>query len=345
MRNINKVSFNKQPKTSEELIQQLKDRGMIIEDEDFAKEILSKVSYYRLSGYWFKYQNKSKANVSNIKKTELENFSKKITFENISDIYKFDSKLKSLCFDALEKIEISVNTVISDYMCNKYGAYWFLDKNNIETIKYRKKKEDSSIEEIIVFSYDKLIEQIEKDIQKNNKAPFIRSFYSKYSDKFPPYWIISQVITFGTISKIYSAISYDNRKEISKRLNFNEAFLNMNLKALSHVRNICAHYSRLWNNKNSLTPANIKFNRVEKNSIYNYTFHTRISNDRTIFPVIYTIALFLINLYPKSKWVSLVSDKITEYQNKTNNLVSFENMGFPDNWQELPLFKNMLENK
>ncbi len=345
MQNINKVSFDKQPKTSEELIQQLKDRGMTIKDKDFAKEILSKVSYYRLSGYWFKYQNKSKSDISKISKTELENFFKEITFENIVDIYKFDSKLRSLCFDALEKIEVSINTVISDYMCNKYGTCWFLDKNNIKTIKYSKKKGNGTLEEIIVFSYDKLIEQIKKDIQKNNKAPFIKSFYKKYNNKFPPYWIVSQIITFGTISKIYSALSYDNRKEISKKLNFNETFLNMNLKALAHIRNTCAHYSRLWNNKNSLTPANIKFNRIERNSVYNYTFHTEKSNDRTIFPVIYTIALFLINLYPKSKWVSLINNKIEEYQEKTNNLVSFKNMGFPDNWQEVPLFKVMLENK
>ena len=58
MQNINKISFNKNPKTSEELIQQLQDRGMIIEDEIFVKDILSKVNYYRLSGYWFKHQYK-----------------------------------------------------------------------------------------------------------------------------------------------------------------------------------------------------------------------------------------------------------------------------------------------
>ena len=335
-----KIPFNKEPKTLEELIRLLKSRGMIIKNEDFAKELLSKVSYYRLSGYWFKYQNKSKSDIS----TDIEKFYQQITFENIADIYKFDSKLRSLCFDALEKIEVSINTVICEYMCNKYGAYWFLDKNNIETIKYSRKKEDGIIEETTVFSHDKLIECIEKDIKKNDKAPFIKSFYSKYSDKFPPYWIVLQLLTFGTISKIYSSLHYEDRKEISKKLNLNEAFLNRNLKALAHIRNICAHYGRLWNTKNSLTPANIKFNKIEQNNIYNYIFHTGTFNNRTIFPVFYTIALFLVNLYPKSKWVYPVSKKIEEYQEKTNNLISFEKMGFPKNWEQLPLIKTLLKN-
>ena len=186
MKYASRLPFNKQSKTSEELILLLKSKGMIIKDEVFAKELLSKVNYYRLSGYWFKYQAKWFNKNSMIAENESfeNNFIKRITFENISDIYKFDSKLRSLCFDALEKIEISINTVICDYMCNKYGAYWFLDENNIETIKYKKKKFDGTIEEIIIFSHEELIKRISKDIKKNDKATFIKSFYSKYNDKF-----------------------------------------------------------------------------------------------------------------------------------------------------------------
>ena len=391
MQNINKISFNKNPKTSEELIQQLQDRGMIIEDEIFVKDILSKVNYYRLSGYWFKHQykyikekvikiicNKEKEGekifveevIDNLKKInidlteeiiqdirssfdgnnvrdlfndKLDDFFNKITFKNVVDIYKFDSKLRSLCFDALEKIEISISTVLCNHMCQTKGAYWFLDKNNINTKIYTKKKKDGTTKKIIIFSHDKLIEQIGNDIEKNNKATFIKSFYSKYNNDFPPYWIISQIITFGTISKIYATLPKMDIESIARNLNVTRKFLEKSLISLSYIRNICAHYSRLWDKEYSLTPGDINFKINNRNNIYNYSFNS-FSNNASFFHVFYTIALFLKILYPESKWVTLVTKKIEEYQPKTNGLVSFEKMGFPEGWKELPLIKEMLKN-
>lgn len=43
----------KQATTIEEQIALLKNRGMIIGDEDKAKEILMDIGYYRLGFYWF----------------------------------------------------------------------------------------------------------------------------------------------------------------------------------------------------------------------------------------------------------------------------------------------------
>ena len=391
MENI-KIPFDKQAKTPEELIKQLIKRGMIVDNNDFAEDILSKVNYYRLSGYWFKHQYKyikekiikiiynrqkegkkipSEEVIDNLQSMniglnkgiiqdiinsindnklvdlfndKLDNFFDKITFENVVDIYKFDSKLRSLCFDALEKIEISISTAICNHMCQTKTAYWFLDKDNVNTKTYNKKKFDGTVEEITIFSYDKLIERFNKDIKENEKSLFIKNFYSKYSDTYPPYWILSQIITFGTLSKIYTVLSSLDQKAIAKKMNFTVKFLDKSLVFLCYIRNICAHYNRLWDKENSITPININFKATNINSIYNCVFHTE-NNNTNFFPTFYTIALFLKNLYPKSKWVTLVSDKIKEYQTKTNGLVSFDKMGFPNNWQELPLFKTMLENK
>ncbi len=349
MKENNKIPFNKPPKTFDELIQQLKDRGMIIGNEDFAKDILSKVNYYRLSGYWFKFQNKyinrDMVYSSPQEKEEFENkFSIKITFENIVDIYKFDSKLRSLCFDALEKIEVTINSVICEYMCKKTGdPYWFLDGTNI--IPYKNKNK--------IVSHDDILKKFKEYINnsRNKKTTCLKSFYFKYNNEYPPYWILSQFITFGTLSLVYNMLLPSDKMEIAKKLKLYKDFLENSLHALAYIRNVCAHYARLWDNENSITIANINFYQNNPNSIYNIDFHNVNENNIMVnknninfFPVFYTIALFLKNLYPKSKWVSLVSNRIEEYQTKTNSLVSFERMGFPKGWEELPLIKEMLKN-
>ena len=50
---MNKVSYSKTALTYAEQLQQLKIRGLIIEDEPKALHLLEVISYYRLSGYWY----------------------------------------------------------------------------------------------------------------------------------------------------------------------------------------------------------------------------------------------------------------------------------------------------
>lgn len=343
---MEKTNFSKKSKSSNELIEQLINRGMVINNPDYCKDILSRVNYYRLSGYWFKFQNKWLKQMpipENSTSTEIEKlnnqFIRRVSFENIVDIYRFDSKLRSLCIDALEKIEIAFGTAICNHMCQKYGGYWFLDQNNIIPISKNTQEGKK-----IIFNYNSLIKDIDELLNKNKRTNCIQNFYNKYSNKYPPYWILAQLITFGTLSKIYSSLPAIDKKEIARILQVNEPLLSKSLVLLSYVRNICAHYARLWDNDNSLTPPNIKLNPVEKNSVFNYTFHRPQNNNTTFFPIFYLITFYLHTLYPTSKWCSIVDKKIQEYEEKTDSLISFKAMGFLDIWRELPLFKEMLNN-
>ncbi|MBR6412694.1 MAG: Abi family protein [Alphaproteobacteria bacterium] len=343
---MQRVKFFKESKTPDELIEQLVKRGMVITNRDYAKDILFKINYYRLSGYWFKFQNKwlkqlpVPENATSEEIDELNNqFIRRVSFENIVDIYRFDSKLRSLCIDALEKIEIGISSVLCNHMCQKYGGYWFLNKQLVQKVTKKTKEGEK-----VLFNHDLLMEDIDKLLAKNKRTKCIKNFRVKYTDEYPPYWILAQLVTFGTLSKIYSSLPPVDKKEIAKMLGVNDELLSHSLTLLSYIRNICAHYARLWDNDNSVVPLNINFNRIEPNSIFNYRFHTNGKNSATFFPVFYLITLYLYMLYPKSKWCSIVEQKIKEYEKLTDSLVSFKTMGFLDTWRELPLFIRMLKN-
>ena len=57
-----------------------------------------------------------------------------------------------------------------------------------------------------------------------------------------------EVISFGTLSKIYSILKTEEQKNVIHKIKGinNTVFKNW-LHSLSVVRNICAHHSRLWN--------------------------------------------------------------------------------------------------
>ena len=84
------MDFNKRPLTIEEQIALLKERGMVIPDKAKAKMLLSNVSYYRLSAYWYTL-------IENPKTDHL--FIKGTSFETALNTYVFDRKLRLLIFE------------------------------------------------------------------------------------------------------------------------------------------------------------------------------------------------------------------------------------------------------
>lgn len=344
---VERMEYNKPAKTTQELVKQLADRGMFIQDVSYAETVLSRINYYRLSGYWFPFQNKFMKkepipqNVSDDERDILENkFVSRITFQNIVDIYRFDTKLRSLCFDALEKIEIAVNTLICEHMCRKYGGFWFEDDENVHVRVNRVKGESE-----ITFSAEVLKLRLEKLLEDNNRTQCIKHFRHKYSNEFPPYWILSQIITFGLLSQIYASLKNEDRKEIAARLDVPDTFLMEALRALSYVRNICAHYGRLWNRYLVIPPPAVSFKSSGKYK------QVESSTRKKFYDVFYLITFFLMKFAPDSKWCCLVSHLIRRYAEKTmlnrfknEALISFEKMGFPLEWEDLPIFEEMLSN-
>ena len=122
---MNKDSKDKPWMHLEEQLAILKSRGMNIDDDSKAISYLDKIGYYRLSGYWYPFRKiNSKDNVvktgkkkgTYLKDIRSDNFIENVYFKHIVDLYIFDKKLKMLCMDAIERIEISLKSRISYYL-------------------------------------------------------------------------------------------------------------------------------------------------------------------------------------------------------------------------------------
>ncbi len=97
-----KQIYNKTYYTVPQQIQHLKDKDLVFEKEWQAQQTLKNISYYRLSGYFYHFQNAE----------DNKRFEKGIIFENIVALYKFDAKLRLLVMGALESIEVHLKTAI-----------------------------------------------------------------------------------------------------------------------------------------------------------------------------------------------------------------------------------------
>mgnify|MGYP000916158677 CR=1 FL=1 len=219
------MSYNKPAFTIEQHISQLRQRGLIINDELLATHFISFVSYYRLAGYWWSMQS-DKVN---------HTFKPNSTFENVIQLYNFDRELRILLFDVIERIEIALRTKLINHLSTELGPNWFEDPANFKNEDHHK------------FS----LKLIDGELSRS-KEVFIVEHKNKHPNdpNRPPAWKTLEIISFGTLSKLYGNLkpTVKSKKRIAKDLNaVNHEYLQSWLQSIAQIRNLCAHHCRLWN--------------------------------------------------------------------------------------------------
>ena len=305
--------YRKQPLKINSQIEKLENRGLIIENEKYAENYLSNISYYRLRAYTFPFQdNKSEANDHCF-------IRKGIRFEDIIDLYCFDRRLRGLIFNALEKIEIAIRTkFIYEYSIETANSHWFIDEN----LFYKTDK------------FDYIQEKITEDVKRSDED-FIKHYYSKYnSPELPPAWMTLETLSFGNLSKLIANLDCKSTpyKNISNAFGLPNSFILENwIYAFSVIRNFCAHHSRIWNRRFHVEiklPYNTTFPFIERenqNTIYK----------NKIFPVLCCIWYILKIISPKSDFKNNLLKIISD----GGKLLNVKDMGFPKNWQDFGVWK------
>lgn len=246
------MPYDKPWKNYEDQLSQLERRGLIITDRTKALHFLERIGYYRLSGYWFPFRERSEIccplEVANGKKHKrgdtdrivLDNFKSGATFQNAVDLYIFDKKLRLLAMDALERIEIGLRVDIS-HTLGKKDPFAYLKPELLFDGFAKKLDEQTGLTEHHQWlaKHAALISRSKEDFIRHNKI--------KYG--FPlPIWVVCEIWDFGTLSTLFAGIAESDQDAIAKKYGLsNGRVLASWLRSLNYLRNVCAHHSRLWN--------------------------------------------------------------------------------------------------
>lgn len=292
---MSKRRYNKPPLTYPQLLQQLKDRGLAVRNEPKALHLLKNISYYRLSGYWFPLLEDKVNHV----------FKPGSTFETAFKLYCFDRELRLMVMREIEKIEVAVRSQMNHIMAHYKGVYWFRD----ETIFRNREKLEASLEKLRT-DFDQSDEQ------------FIQSFNDKYSDEYPPCWMMLEVTSFGSLSMIYENLKPGKTKrKIAKEFGLDHKSFTSWLHTLVYIRNVCAHHNRMWNRVLSIRP------RIPR-SPQNLWLNQNPGNDKVYF-VLSMIIYFLNTVNPKHTFRERFSMLLDKFPN-----VDTYAMGFPEIWKD-----------
>ena len=175
-----KVAYTKQIQSFTNQINILKQRGMAFGNEPAAEAMLKRVSYYRMSGYWYPL----------LADRERHIFKSGVTFEQAAMLYDFDSNLRHLVMSYVEQIEVAVRTQMAYIMSNVTDGFWFEDSSLFSNINL----------------HAKTLQNISDEYNRSDEQ-FVKAFKRKYSDPLPPSWMTLEITSFGTMSILYQQLT------------------------------------------------------------------------------------------------------------------------------------------
>ena len=281
------LKHHQQPMTVDEQIVNLKEKNLIVDDEDYARSILNEVSYFRL----FKAYSLGL-------KAKNGDYYHNVHFEDIVDLYLFNSAFRQRLFIEIERVEVSLRSRISDYFCGKYGAFGYEDVCNFA---------------ISPEIFDVFINVIQLEISRNSRTPFVRNFQENYIGGKIPLYALVELIGFGTLSKFYKNMKNEDKKAVAQMYKVGYTYFESWIESIAYVRNICAHYGRLYNNRLVKAPKL-------------YKQYANIGNQK-----VFATLLTLKHILPcDARWSDFVSTLELLITNYPSVKLSF--IGFPQDW-------------
>ena len=279
------------PITVEKQVENLETLGCTVENKEEAIEFLNNVSYFRLiKAYGFGLKERN------------ANYNEGVTFNKIKGLYLFNAKFRHLIFPEIEKVEINLRCRIANYFSCAYGILGYKDSNNFKITEY----------------HEKFLEEVDVELKRNGKAPFVKNFRDNYEGGELPFYALVELFSFGTLSKFFKNMKNTDKKAIAQAYGVGYTYLESWFEHLAFVRNICAHYGRLYNNNLSITP-----------NLYEQYRQNGISNLR-VFATLICLKHLLPNDEHWKKFVAQIGLLLSDFP-----CVDIRLLGFPDNdWGE-----------
>ena len=227
---------------------------------------------------------------------DIEYIIKEIRREHNEENLTEDSILRYF----IEKIEINARCRIGNYVSEHYGVLGYKDKDNFVDEEYHKQ----------------FMSDINEEIRRNLRAPFVKNFTENYEGRDLHMYALVEICSFGTLSKFFKNMKNSDKKAIAKSFGIGYTYYESWIESISYVRNICAHYGRIYNAKLAKKPI-----------LYNQYTEAGIDNNR-----IFAVLLCISHIIEKdAHWIGFLED-VEKLIDKYSN-IEIGSMGFPEDWK------------
>ena len=300
-------------KTLDEQVEILKNKGLVIENYDYAKEILLRENYFFLNGYRHLFM-KSSDNSMYIPGTKIE---------ELYSLFLFDRRLRSIFFKNILIVENNVKSIISYQLSKKYGYKEkdYLNPNNFVNNGAKRKQVSD------------LISKMKRQIKTNaTQHAATQHYVNNYG--YIPLWVLVKVLSFGIVSELFSVLKKEDQYEIVDLYDLDIDVFSNYLVILSNYRNLCAHEDIMFDNRTQKYINDTKYHRILNIPMMDNEFIYG-KND------LYALVIILKSLLKDNEVKDMINEVDKAISNLEFNLRSIpidkvlDRMGFPNNYMDI----------
>lgn len=285
-----------------QLIQKLIACGMEVPSQTEAEEAFNSIGYYRLRGYCYhRFDRVANQYVSGT------------SLSDIIKLYRVDVELSHIIFEYLSQIEVALRVRFVNAFQPVQDAL-ALNDPSLFSDKQRYWQNQNAVA---------------GEIARSNDV-FIAHNFDNH-DGAIPIWATVEILSLGTLSKLIKNLKTGQNSVFSlfcscyrfKNANGNivapsKDMLSSWIQAVSVMRNICAHNSRIYNRAINTAPQLVS---------------TDVMNPQPRYNGLYQIMLAMKYLRPTDQsWVDFV-DKFKALQNNNSSIYDLNRMNFPADWE------------
>ncbi len=300
-------------RTLEEQVSILREKNLIIDDEEFVKEILLRENYFFINGYRYLFYK------SNKDKTFING----TNFREIYALFYFDRQLRNILFKNILILENNIKSIISYELSRKYG---FKEKKYLNPKNFTTDPKKSR-------QVNDLVKKIKRQIIVNGREHTATKHYqSNYG--YIPLWVVVKVLSFGIVGELYTILKPEDQEKIANLFHVDVESLLTYLPIIANYRNLCAHEDICFEHKTqkeiSITKYHNLLNIPKTNGDYIYGI-----NDLFALIIILKRLLRTDNFANMLNEISYELDYLSGRLHTINIDKVLDRMGFPKNYKEI----------
>ena len=300
-------------KTLDEQITILRNKNLIIDDEEYVKNILLRENYFFINGYRYIF----------MKSLNDRRFIDGTNFREIYALFYFDRQLRNILFKNILILENNIKSIISYDLSKKYG---FKEKKYLNPANFTNDPKRTR-------QVNDLLKKVKRQIIVNGKEHSATKHYqSNYG--YIPLWIVVKVLSFGIVGELFTILKNEDQEDIANTFNVDVQSLLIYLPIIANYRNLCAHEDICFEHKTQkeipLTKYHELLNIPKMNGEYIYGI-----ND------LFALIIILKRLLRADDFHLMLNEIAYEIDYLSGRLHSIkiekvlDRMGFPQNYKDI----------
>ncbi|MGP9504374.1 Abi family protein [Specibacter sp. AOP5-B1-6] len=295
---------------------------MLIPSHDYALRDLRNVGYYRLAAYWYPFREIDHVDADGtVVRSDL--LKPGTTFDDAHALWTFDQQLRLILLEALEQIEVALR-VRTAHCIGAQDPFAHLNASHLDTARclatVQTPQGSMTAHQWWVARYEEKLASTHDDI--------LRLYRSRWELK-PPVWVAVELLDFGMLSTFFRQfLTKAQQSEISRTFGISQGSFLVNwIKVLNHVRNMCAHHARVWNQ-----PVTFRLQRIPTGMSPLLDPLNRLTGTpkTRIYSVLYLCAFLLDSLGDNSDWTNKAQALLASFPNVPGPTIN--DIGAPESW-------------